>query len=132
MGDTPDKAGKLTEKSDTKGIELKLCDPGWFDKREKYKISNAPPRTASLEFSGLDLNFTARVLYAEAAGSDQIKDKSERMKEKAAILNVKHFRLNRRGFPNNIKAKTFTEVCMAPNQFESVFGTTKKFKNSTK
>lgn len=94
------------------------------------KISNAPGRTALLEFSGDDLNFVARVLYAESAGSAQVKDSAERAKEKEAILNVKHFRLNRAGYPNRVKAQTFTEVCKAPNQFESVYESSPKFSGS--
>lgn len=115
-------AGKdaaLTPVPDKKGQELIICMPNWFDGRKKYKISNAPPRTASLEFSGEDLNFMARVLYAEASGSAQLSDKDVRAKEKAAIMNVNHFRLNRKGYPS-AAAMTFTAVCKAPGQFESV------------
>jgi hypothetical protein len=124
------KDGELTPTSDKKGIEIYICDPGWFDVKKKYMISNAPNRTAALELSGADLNFVARVLYAESSGSAQEKDKAERAKEKAAILNVKHFRLNRAGYPNRVKAKTFTEVCKAPNQFESVYASSAKFSGS--
>lgn len=124
------KEGKLTPIPDKNGIVISICDPGWFDKKESLKIGNAPIRTASLELSGDDLNFVARVLYAESSGSGQVKDKAERAKEKEAILNVKHFRLNRAGYPNRVKAKTFTEVCKAPNQFESVFASSPKFSGS--
>lgn len=121
---------ELTPKSDKRGVEIYLCNPQWFDVREKFKITNAPKRTAELEFDGADLNFVARVLYAESSGSAQLLDNDQRLKEKEAILNVKHFRLNRMGYPNRVKTKTFTEVCRAPNQFESVFGTSKKFLGS--
>lgn len=108
------KEGNLTPLSDKNGIVISICELSWFDKREMLKISNAPGRTALLEFSGDDLNFVARVLYAESAGSAQVKDSAERAKEKEAILNVKHFRLNRAGYPNRVKAQTFTEVCKPP------------------
>lgn len=125
------KDGKLTPTSDKAGCLIKICDPGWFDPKATFKIANAPERTAQLVFTGEDLNFAARVLYAEASGSAQLKDKAERDKEKAAILNVKHFRLNRPGYPNNkYIAKTFRDVCEAPNQFESVYAKSSKFTNS--
>lgn len=124
------KTGELTPKSDKKGIEIFVCDPGWFDKKDNLKIANATSRTADLEFSGSDLNFVARVLYAESAGSAQLKDLAERAQEKEAILNVKYFRLNRIGYPNRVKAKTFTDVCKAPNQFESVYASSPKFAGS--
>jgi hypothetical protein len=70
------------------------------------------------------------VLYAEASGSGQVQSQSEREKEKAAILNVKYFRLNRAGYPNRTKPQTFSEVCKAPNQFESVYSSSTKFSGS--
>ncbi len=124
------KDGKITPKPDKIGIDVHICAPVWFDKRETFKISSAPTRTEALEFSGEDLNFVSRVLYAESAGSAQLSDKAGRLKEKEAILNVKHFRLNRASYPNRTKAQTFTEVCKAPNQFESVYGSSKKFSGS--
>jgi hypothetical protein len=123
--------GKLTKKSDRQGLDVFICVPGWFDKRDIFKIFNAPPRTAHLEFSGQDLNYLARVLYAEAAGAAPLPDKDERKREKAAILNVKHFRLNRTDYPNRQKAKTFKEVCDAKGQFESVFSAKPKYVNSS-
>lgn len=130
MSGAPKALEKLTDKSDTKGVDVLVCDPGWFDKRDSFKIANAPKRTAELAFTGLDLNYAARVLYAEASGSAQLTDKPTRMKEKEAILNVKHFRLNRAGYPNAIKAKSFSEVCTAKNQFESVYAGSPKFSGS--
>lgn len=122
------KEAELTPKSDREGHVISMCAPDWFDPRATFKIANAPERTASLVFTGADLNFVARVLYAEASGSMQLPDKAERAKEKAAIMAVNHFRLNRRGYPNNAYvAKTFEEVCRAPNQFESVFDDKQKF-----
>ena len=116
--------------SSQSNIAHSTCTPGWFDKQKSYKISNAPPRTANIAFLGDDLNFAARVLYAESSGSMQLKDKDARLREKQAILNVKHFRLNRAGYPNRIKAMTFRAVCEAPNQFESVYLPNKKLNGS--
>lgn len=118
---------KLTEKSDQSGVTVSICDPKWFDKRDYFKIGNAPARTAGIDLSGDDLNFVARVLYAESSGSTQLPDKEQRHREKQAILNVKHFRLNRAGYPNRVKAMTFKAVCEAPGQFESVYGSSPKF-----
>lgn len=121
----------LTPVADKQGHEIMICDPEWFDEKKTYQIASAPVRTALLEFSGSDLNFMARVLYAEASGSAQLADKKERDKEKAAIMNVNHFRLNRKGYPSNrYVAKNFREVCEAPGQFESVFAGTPKFSKS--
>lgn len=119
----------LTPVADKRGHEVTVCMPDWFDEKKKYKIANAPKRTADLEFTGSDLNFMARVLYAEASGSEQLPDKAVRDKEKAAIMNVNHFRLNRRGYPSKA-ATTFYGVCKAKGQFESVFEGTDKFVKS--
>ena len=122
------KDGKLTPIPDKTGIEIIVCVPPLCDERKTYRITNAPVRTASLEFDGADLNYAARVLYAEASGSLQLADPATRAKEKEAIMNVNHFRLNRRGYPNNAYvAKTFKQVCDAPGQFESVFAGKPKF-----
>lgn len=59
-------------------------------------------------------------------------DAESRIKEKLVILNSKHFRLNRRGYPNNKKARSFKEVCEAPGQFESVYLASPKFSSSQK
>jgi hypothetical protein len=68
-----------------------------------------------------------------ASGALQLHDDTERSKEKAAILNVNHFRLNRKGYPNSsYVAKTFRQVCDAPGQFESVFAASPKFSSATK
>jgi hypothetical protein len=122
----------LTPTADKKGHEILICAPEWFDEKKKYKISNAPARTANLEFTGKDLNFMAKVLFAEASGSMQLRDKAERDKEKAAIMNVNHFRLMRPEYPKaSYIAKTFQAVCLAPNQFESVFAETAKYQQVT-
>lgn len=125
------KDGKMTAKSDKVGIEVLICAPSWFDENKQFKIANAPARTASLSFGGADLNFAARVLYAEASGAAQLPDKDIRDKEKQAILNVMHFRLNRGGYPTySYIAKSFQEVGRARQQFESVNPGTPKFNNS--
>lgn len=115
------KDGKVTPVSDKNGVPIMICDPEWFDFRKTMSIANASTRTASLVFTGADLNFMARVLYAESSGSSQLKDKAERDKEKEAIMNVNYFRLNRKGYPNNKLATTWKMVCEAPRQFESVY-----------
>jgi hypothetical protein len=124
------KDDKVTPVSDNKGLPVTICAPEWFDTRKTMTIANAPNRTASLEFSGADLNFVARVLYAESSGSGQLKDKAERDKEKEAIMNVNYFRLNRKGYPNNKQATTWKMVCEAPKQFESVYKPAAKLINS--
>jgi hypothetical protein len=127
------KDAPLTPVSDKKGATVFVCSLDWFDERKKYIIANAPERTAKLEFTGADLNFMVRVLYAEASGSAQLPDKAERDKEKAAIMNVNHFRLNRRGYPSSdYVALNFRMVCEAPNQFESVYKNSAKFASSAR
>jgi len=127
------KDAPLTPVSDKNGSHVFMCELEWFDERKKYVIANAPERTAKLEFPGSDLNFLARVLYAEASGSAQLPDKAERDKEKAAIMSVNHFRLNRPGYPrNNYIATSFKMVCEAPGQFESVYAKSDKFIGSAK
>jgi hypothetical protein len=124
--------GKVTPKNDTKGVEVSICQPQWFGEHDTFKIENSPPRTANLSFSGGDLNYLARVLYAEASGSQSLPDDSDRRAEKEAMLNVFYFRLNRKGYPrNDYIAKTFSMVCNATNQFESLQPKPKpKFLNS--
>ena len=109
---------------------VQICNPEWFDAGTLYSVANAPPRAAALKFTGKDLNYAARVLYAEASGSCALPDAAERAKEKSAIINVLYFRINRKGYVS-LKHKTFTEVCTAKQQFESVSGRKPKFVNST-
>lgn len=118
------KSGTFTPKSEKKGIEINICQVSWFDPAQTRKIANAPARTASLTFSGDDLNYLARVLYAECSGSQSLPDANDRKTEKEALINVFYFRLNRKGYPSNAYiATTFTMVCNAPNQFQSVMPT---------
>lgn len=124
---TPGPIGTVQKSKQT----AKNCYPKWFDKANSYSISNPTAAAKGLTFIGEDLNFLARMLYAEATGSGACPDASERKKEKAAILHVCYFRIGRKGYPsNNYVAKTFTDVAKAPGQFESVFKENKKLKNS--
>lgn len=123
--------GKITSKAERNGIEVIICDPLWFAEKSKFKINSLSTRVSELEFTGADLNYMARVLYAESSGSGQLLDANARSQEKEAILNVKYFRLNRAEYPNrSYIAKSFREVCDAPGQFESVLNGTPKYKNS--
>ncbi|CAB3964890.1 hypothetical protein BLA9940_02274 [Burkholderia aenigmatica] len=113
--------GKVTPKNDSAGVEVNICQPQWIAEQETFKIANSPPRTANLTFSGADLNYLARVLYAESSGAGILPDESDRRIEKEALLNVFYFRLNRKGYPrNDYIAKTFSMVCNAAGQFDSL------------
>lgn len=113
--------GKVTAKQDTQGVAVNICQPQWFDEHQAFKIANSPPRTAELSFPGSDLNYLARVLYAEASGTQRLPAVADRKAEKEAMLNVFYFRLKRKGYPrNDYIASTFSMVCNAAGQFESV------------
>ena len=117
----PKTSGKITPKSEKNGIELNVCQIAWFDSAKTYTIANAPARTSALIFTGDDLNYFARVLYAESSGSQDLTALDDRKTEKEALINVFHFRLNRKGYPSSrYIATTFSMVCNAPNQFQSV------------
>jgi hypothetical protein len=140
--------GHITPTSDREGVKHELCIVSLFDERKKYTVANAPADKADLQFDGADLNYLARVVYAEASGTAGVGDKAERMKEKSAIIHVMYNRLIRVGFdPNNwVKGKftTFRGVAGAVRkepkggfsgvQFEAVIGTdglgTSKFKST--
>lgn len=126
---TLSKTAALTPVADQSGCTVQMCCPGWFDKRDTFSIANAPKFAANLRFSGDDLNFAARVLYAEASGSKVGYSIEELKAEKRAILHVMYFRLNRKGYPsNNYIATTFRMVGEAPKlQFESVARAKPKF-----
>jgi hypothetical protein len=123
------KSTPLTPTSDQSGCTVKICCPMWFDRRDHFKVAKAPKFAADLEFSGDDLNFAARVLYAEATGSKVGVDSAELKSEKQAILHVMYFRLNRKGYPSNkYVATSFRMVGEAPQvQFESVARAKEKF-----
>ncbi|MBN3817849.1 hypothetical protein G3N57_15070 [Paraburkholderia sp. Se-20369] len=124
--------GKVTPKHETDGVDVYMCQIQWIDEKETLQIANSPPRTANLTFSGADLNYLARVLYAESSGAAMLPDVGDRRTEKEALLNVFYFRLNRKGYPrNDYIAKTFSRVCDARGQFEALQPTPKpKFLNS--
>lgn len=142
------KSAALTKEADQSGSIVNICSPDWFDKREQYSVPHPSSTAADLTFCGDDLNFLARVVYAEASGSASVKDEQVRLKEKLAIIHVLYNRLNVVGFdPNNWvkgKFKTFKGVAgavkilpsggMSGVQFESVVGTngsgTPKFKST--
>jgi hypothetical protein len=118
------KSGTLTPKSDKKGVEVNICQVSWFDSAQTYKIANASERTSALTFTDDDLNYFARVLYAESSGSQSLPSADDRKIEKEALINAFYFRLNRKGYPSNAYiATTFTMVCNARNQFQSVMPT---------
>lgn len=119
----------ITPVADQSGCTVEMCCPSWFDKRDMFSITNAPKFAAGLKFSGEDLNFAARVLYAEASGSRLGFSADELKAEKQAILHVMYFRLNRKGYPSNTYvATTFRMVGEAPQlQFESVARAKPKF-----
>jgi hypothetical protein len=114
-----------------KTLAVKYCNPKWFEKAKSYSVSKPTSAAKTLTFTGDDLNFLARMLYAEATGSGACPDANERKNEKTAILHVCYFRMGRKGYPSNTYiAKTFTDVVKAPGQFESVFKSNKKLDNS--
>jgi hypothetical protein len=126
--DTP-----ITDTSDQSGCKVAVCCPKWFDRNRSFKVSNPAKHAAKLTFSGADLNFAARVLYAEATGSQVGVASSDLADEKQAILHVMYFRLNRKGYPSNTYVATsFQMVGEAPKvQFESVAKDKPKFSSTS-
>lgn len=124
--------GKMTTKADKAGVPLYVCQISWFEKNNTYSISNSSQRTSDLTFSGADLNYFTRCLYAESSGSQSLPDINARKAEKEALINVFYFRLNRKGYPTNkYIATSFAMVCDAPNQFQSIQPTpSPKLRNS--
>lgn len=132
---TPSATAPLTPKSDQSGHVMNVCEVNWFDIGAQYEVSKpteAARKAAALKFSGADLNFLARMLYAEATGRAMCSDAEERRREKAAILHVSYFRIGRAGYPSSSYiASTFSEVAKAPGQFESVFKANTKLTDSS-
>lgn len=121
----------ITPKSDQRGHTVYVCAPPWFVNSEQLSVARPTAAAKDHKFSGADLNFLARMLYAEASGSAACPDARERHREKTAILHVSYFRIGRAGYPNAAYiATTFTEVAKAPGQFESVFKTNTKLASS--
>lgn len=147
MSNTRVAHAKLTPTSDQQGVAHFVCSVELLDEAKRYGVVNAPADRSKLEFDGSDLNYLARVLYAEASGSGMVPDKQVRLKEKAAIIHVLYNRLNHAGYdPNNWRKGTFTtfkgvasavkkttDGRLSGVQFESVVGTdgsgTPKFKS---
>lgn len=123
------KESPLTELSDQSGCAVNVCCPPWFDRSKTFQVSAASAHASRLSFNGHDLNFAARVLYAEATGSQSGFADAVLAEEKQAILHVMYFRLNRRGYPSNsYVATSFQMVGEAPKvQFESVARDKPKF-----
>jgi hypothetical protein len=130
---TISKDAPITETADQSGCRVAVCCPTWFDRRKEFKVANPAKHAANLNFSGADLNFAARVLYAEATGSQVGVASSDLASEKQAILHVMYFRLNRKGYPSNAYVATsFQMVGEAPKvQFESVAKDKPKFSSTS-
>jgi hypothetical protein len=140
------KTAKMTAVGDKTGVSVQVCAITPFDNATRYTVANASANKSTLLFDGTDLNYLARVLYAEASGSGAETDEGVREKEKLAIINVMYNRINVIGFdPNDWthgKFTTFKGVASAVKttasghlsgvQFASVVGTdgtgTPKFK----
>jgi RHS repeat-associated protein len=103
------------------------CDPGWFDLQSTHTAANGKT------YSGADLDFAARVIFAEVSGtqmalaggySDQLDA------ERDAIASVLYNRIGNTGFGS---PQSFTAVGLQQNQFQAVTGNqkqTQKFNRS--
>lgn len=99
----------MTAVNDKTGVSVKVCSIAPFDGAMRYQVANASANKATLQFDGTDLNYLARVLYAEASGSGAEKDAGVRGREKLAIINVMYNRINVAGFdPNDWMHGKFT------------------------
>jgi hypothetical protein len=127
------KTEKITPKHQKQGVEVNICQVFWFEEDESFSITHSPPRISSTNFLGSDLNYLGRVLYAESSGAQALASDGDRKMEKEALINVFYFRLNRKGYPSNrYIATTFSMVCNAPNQFQSVLpNPSPKLRNSS-
>lgn len=141
------KTAKMTPVTDKTGVSMQICAIAAFNDGERYQVENAAVDKATLQFDGTDLNYLARVLFAEASGSSMIPDADTRLKEKLAIINVMYNRISVVGYDpndwNHGKFTTFKGVASAVRilanghlsgvQFASVIGTdgggTPKFKS---
>jgi len=85
-----------------------LCCPSWRE-------------SAIRQFSADDINYGARVVYAEASCDDD-----DRFGVSSVLLN----RIGAKGIRGGIKY-TLVDVANAPGQFEAVFGNSPKFVNSS-
>lgn len=104
----------------------------WFDERPSFRLPRMTQAAQKLSFTGKELRFLARVVYAEASGQARTPDAAERLREKLAIIHVCHFRLGRKGHPSSTDvADSFDKALQVPGQFESVFKDHKKLGQST-
>jgi RHS repeat-associated protein len=107
------------------------CNPEFFDSEPivQSPTDKNHPGTDNY-FTGTDLNYAARVVYAEAAGSSRGGSAAER----DAMASVLFNRVGRAGFTGGVQW-TFGGVANAFNQFESVtggFAHTRKFAASAR
>jgi len=94
------------------------CDPYFFNANQTFTISGDPNKRS---FTGSDLNYAARVVFAESSSvTSGLGDQLNR--ERDAIASVLYNRIGRVGFPDRTARTTFQAVANAPNAFESVTG----------
>jgi RHS repeat-associated protein len=106
-----------------KGEEDFPCHPYWLPGDLVIEGLNGQ------RFTGSEINFAARAVFAEASGSLQV-GASESTKEMYAIASVIYNRLDNPGFG---ALPTLSEVLRAEDQFQAVTGThtqTRKFRSS--
>ena len=83
-------------------------------------------------FSAADINYAARAVYAEAAGSGKGYTAAQVNDDRNGVASVIRNRVGRRGFRGGVQT-TLTGVVNVPNAFQAVTGTaeqTAKFNNS--
>jgi RHS repeat-associated protein len=94
------------------------CDPVFFDESQNFNIGGGT-------FTGADLNYAARVVYAEATGGNTKVNGSylgdQVNAERDAIASVLYNRIGAEGFSGGVKT-TFEGVANAPGQFASIGG----------
>lgn len=110
------------------------CNPGFFDENGSYSVSGWGRDARA---SGADLNYAARVVFAEAAsmfkesrdgsGNISYSYRPDWENEFDAVASVLYNRIGKTGFSGGVQS-TFRGVADAPNQFASVDGA--KFNSS--
>ncbi len=98
--------------------QRQTCDPSFFNDNQSFAISGDANNRS---FTGADLNYAARVVFAESSSitsglGDQIN------RERDAIASVLYNRIGRTGFPDRTARSTFQGVANAPNAFQTVTG----------
>ena len=94
------------------------CDPGFFDQNQNFTISGDPNNRS---FTGSDLNFAARVVFAESSSLTSGRG-DEINRERSAIASVLYNRIGAVGFPDRRARTTFEGVAEAPGAFASIGG----------